>query len=255
MGKYENAWSNAENRTRNVRQLSHIYNSDYEHYKKTYEGKLFCPGCKKVPLVLVNKRQLFLRGYPNFVHGKNCLCQLNEFVTEKIDIINDTINKAPITSQMNALMRLTYGEVAEVEMAAFEPDVNAIPRTRKKGHHTMRRERLPQRLITNLSEDELQSIKGYFFLYGIIIPENNEHLTDEKSRYFRLFTIQDERRNQIPFKLKITDNVWSHLSPEQKRKLETPEPRHIVFLGIKKNKEEKEPLSCSLLNSQWLEIE
>ncbi|MEG1061982.1 MAG: hypothetical protein RSE43_10605, partial [Oscillospiraceae bacterium] len=82
---------------------------------------------------------------------------------------------------------------------------------------------------------------------------NSENLTDEKSQGFQLFTIQDEKRNQIPFKLKITDNVWPHLSPKQKRMLETPEPRHIVFLGIKKNK--TEPLSCSLLNSQWFEIE
>lgn len=246
--KYEEVYCSSENKTFTLDEVAYIYNNEPERYAYSFDGKIFCPGCHKVPMTFVNSKRPHFRGFPNFDHEEGCFYTKEEMTQEEVrDLLTKPAGENEIVHQIDRLviqfLRNSAGDISADNInrpakSANDPDALVKQRWNTK---TV----IPRKQINAPFCDDDYGVAKLF--YGRVRIQWEKSKTDDKKKLL----IRHIKTGKLICRLFLTSKVYSHLPS----KYITECDAFIVFMAtLTRKSEDKSWAQGNLIKSTLLSI-
>lgn len=248
--KFEEAKNIKSGEIVTIENLEKIKNNDSATYE-TIKDSLICPGCEKTKLIPVEGISFHLRTLKGQNHSDNCMLDVEQGSPKVVkNLITDPdINKKEKIRRIleNFLKRLKIGEQkSEEKLADVCSELNYKEEKERLGKKKVIRYIYKNsRLTTGIRKEDCG--KWQFFYGKVRVLSISDELSGHK-----IVIIGKTKKEEI-CRLRLSKNVWQHLTPLQKTVLNRQSEMLICFVG--EMREYNGIYTCSLRYSKLVTVE
>lgn len=230
--KYEEMYCAKAGRTFTISEIAYIFNNDPERFACDFEGEMYCPDCRKVPMSYVNAQRPHFRGFPNVDHEEGCIYTKEEMTPEEVrNLLTKSAGETEIVHQIDRLvvqfLRNSAGKMA--------PEDKKRPASTGKDSDTPAKKRwqmktvIPRKQINAPFCDEDYGVAKLF--YGRVHIKWEETQVSNKMKLL----IQQINTRKLICRLFLTASVYRHLPYNYKS-----EPEYDAFAVFMTTLEKKD---------------